>query len=99
MGLNINTSRISAKKQQEAAKAATESHNKKNKVVEEDISVEVEEVAEEEIDDESYEEKLRYELSTMKKAGLKAYAEEHNVSLGTAKTIKEIIEEIVFSLT
>ena len=57
-----------------------------------DNEVDVEVVDE---DEESPEEKLRYGLSTMKKAGLKEYAEDSNVDISEAKTNKEIIEAII----
>mgnify|MGYP003664519631 CR=1 FL=1 len=50
-------------------------------------------------DEESPEEKLRYELSTMKKAGLKEYASDNNVDLGDAKTNEDITNAIVLALT
>ena len=51
-----------------------------------------------ESDGESPEDTLRYELSTMKKFGLKEYADENGVDLGSAKTNGEIIDVILDKL-
>ena len=47
------------------------------------------------IEDPITEQSLRDELGTLKKAGLKDYAEDINVDLSEAKTNKDIIEAIV----
>lgn len=95
MGIVFSGRKGSKKTPQELAKKESEAYNKKSSV-EESQAVDLTEDSLE--DDESAEDALRYNLSTMKKAGLKEYAEDNGVDIEGCNTNKEIVEKIVLDL-